>query len=170
MSADARSPNGGLDDRPGTETVQQALARAGRHARNASAEATRALRALLDAVSLLQGGSGAESHAVLSRAAVWLDGIAQGLGGDGDDAALTRALADALDVEIERWEQRASEDPDARAVLRAFLGMRELLWELGVRPAPEGDGDGGGEQASRSGSAPRRGGRRRRVERVPVQG
>jgi len=43
----------------------------------------------------------------------------------------------ALDAEIARWEKRAAADGDARAVLRAFLGLRELLWEVGVRPRPE---------------------------------
>jgi hypothetical protein len=149
------------------ETAREALARAARHARNAGAEATRAVRALLDAVSLIQGGVSAESHAVLSRAAAWLDALAGGLGGEAEDAALTRALADALDAEIQRWEERAGDDPDARAVLRAFLGLRELLWELGVRRAPNGRG----APAEGSGAArPRSAARKRRVERVTVQG
>jgi hypothetical protein len=147
------------------ETVQEALARAARHARNATAEATRALRALLDAISLLQGGVSADSHAVLSRAAVWLDAFARGLSGDEEDAALTRALADALDAESDRWEQRAAEDPDARAVLRAFLGLRELLWELGVRSTPSGPPASAEPKRGSRGSV-----RRRRVERVTVQG
>ncbi|MGH0032224.1 MAG: hypothetical protein ACQGVC_20730 [Myxococcota bacterium] len=155
----------GHDATGANETVQEALVRARRHARNAAAEATRALRALLDALSLLQGGVAADSHAVLSRAAVWLDTVARGLGGSDDDAALTRALAEALDAEIARWEARASEDPDARAVLRAFLGLRELLWELGVRPRPSAGPSEGEAPAARP-----RAGRRKRVERVTVQG
>ena len=146
------------------ESVQEALARARRHARGAAAEATRALRALLDAIALLQGGTPAESHPTLSRAAAWLDGLARGIAQDGaHDAALTSALAEALDAEISRWEQRAQEDPDARAVLRAFLGVRELLWELGVRPPQRYAEDAGAPPP------PRRRPRKRRVERVPVR-
>ncbi len=142
------------------ESVQEALARARHHARGAAAEATRAVRALLDAIALLQRGTPAESHPALSRAATWLDAIAAGIAQDGaQDAALTSALAEALDAEISRWEQRAQEDPDARAVLRAFLGVRELLWELGVR---------------RGSASPARGAAlarpRQRVQRVHVEG
>lgn len=166
MNDDARQPGRReFATQADAESARDALARAARHARNAGAEATRAVRALLDAVSLLQGGVSAESHAVLSRAAVWLDTLAGGLGGDADDMALTRALAEALDAEIERWERRAGDDPEARAVLRAFLGLRELLWELGVRSAPKGQAPPA-EGATR----PRNPTRKRRVERVPVQG
>jgi hypothetical protein len=143
--------------------VEDALARARRHARNAAAEALEAVRALLDAIAILSGGATAESHAALSGAAQWLDELARQLAGGPGDATITRALADALDAEIARWEERARDDPDARAVLRAFLGVRELLWELGVRPAPEP------AEPPPSGEPPRRRSRRR-VERVPVQG
>lgn len=51
--------------------------------------------------------------------------------------ALAEPLEVALEAEIKRWEQRSQTDPDARPVLRAFLGLRELLWELGLgREAP----------------------------------
>ena len=43
-------------------------------------------------------------------------------------------MVEALDAEIARWEERAKTDDDARAMLRAYLGLREILWELGVRP------------------------------------
>ena len=74
-------------------------------------------------------------------------------------------LAEALDLEIERWERRAREDPDARAVLRAFLGVRELLWELGIRPQPK---RGAADEAQSPPKRKSKGKRRRRVERVPV--
>jgi len=44
------------------------------------------------------------------------------------------AVVRAVDAEIERWASRASNDPDARTVLHAFLGMREILWELDAAP------------------------------------
>ena len=61
------------------------------------------------------------------------------VGEAGDAAAVLRALADGLDSEIERWEARSREDAEARSVLRAFLAVREVLWELGTRfdPAEE---------------------------------
>ena len=144
-------------------SAEAALARAGRHARNAASEALAALRALLDAIAIVSGGAPAESHAALSGAAAWLDRLVGGLKTGPEDAAITRALADALDAEITRWEERAREDPEARAVLRAFLGVRELLWELGVRPAPKES-----ESAPAAEGPKRR--ERKRVERVPVQG
>jgi hypothetical protein len=156
-------PERGRDHAP--ESVQGALARAGRHARSAAAEAILAARALLDAAALLQRGAPAETSPALAQIAVWLERLAAGIAPDGAaDADLTRALAEALDAEISRWEERARDDADARAVLRAFLGVRELLWELGVRPAPAGSAD----EPSAPPRRPRS--RGRRVQRVPVQG
>ena len=149
-----------------TESALEALARARRHARAAAAETLEVLRALLDAASLAARGVPAEQHPLLARSAAligeWSSRLASEgrVGGD----ALTRALADALDEEIQRWEERARDDDEARAVLRAFLGLRELLWELGVRPTPPGAANGGAPSPPES--SPRR---RRRVERVRVE-
>ena len=94
-------------------------------------------------------------------------------GAETASAPILDALTEALDVEIARWEQRAGDDPDARAVLRAFLGLRELLWEFGVgrRPADERhrrapDPPAADPRARRS-RQPRRG---PRVQRVPIEG
>jgi hypothetical protein len=145
--------------------AREALREAARHARAAAAEAALALRSLLDAAALFGSGAPARENALLRDAAQWLDGVARGIAPEGGaDASLARALAGALDAEIARWEARAVEDPEARAVLRAFLGVRELLWELGVRPAPPADASG----AARAPERPAAG--RRRVERVRVQG
>ena len=57
----------------------------------------------------------------------------QVLPGEGDSAGMLAKLAEALDGEIARWEIRARDDAEARSVLRAFLGLRELLWEFGIR-------------------------------------
>jgi len=152
---------------PPADDARKALARAARHARAAASEAALSLRALLDAAALVSAGVPAETHAVLRGAAHWLDAAARGIAPeDGSDASLAHALADALDAEIGRWEKRAAQDPNARAVLRAFLGVRELLWELGVRA------DAASPAARRSArptgrpAAPQR----RRVERTRVQG
>lgn len=144
-------------------SLDAALLRAQRHAKNALAEGIEASRALLDAASLATSGVRAADHPTFRTADTWALQVAQRLA-SGSDAALTNAIADALDAEIERWEARAATDDEARAVLRAFLGVRELLWELGVRkeraaPKPE--------------RARKRAGRkvkRRAVERVEVEG
>jgi hypothetical protein len=146
--------------------VREALARARRHGRSAAAETLAALRALLDAAALAGAGTPAEAQRVLRPLAHLLDGLGADLaaGARGADSLLA-AVAGALDAEIARWEARARDDADARAVLRAFLGLREILWELGVRPAAPG-----GAPRSRTARtvSPRR--RGQRVQRVPVQG
>jgi hypothetical protein len=80
---------------------------------------------------------------------------------------LLAAIAEALDAEIARWELRAQDDADARAVLRAFLGMRELLWEFGVRRSQAGGPPREDEAIHRPAPARRA---RPRVQRVRVEG
>lgn len=159
--------------------VAEALERARRHARAAALESVSALGALLDAASLAATGSVAEERPELALVTRVLTDLAGALGAGGDEASpLLDAVADALDAEIARWETRAAEDPDARAVLRAWLGLRELLWELGVRrrsrrgarprraapqPAPDARAPGRASQASP-------GARRRGLQRVPLEG
>jgi hypothetical protein len=151
---------------PPADDARQALARAARHARTAASEAALSVRALLDAAALFSAGVPAETHAALRGAAHWLDAIARGAAPeDGPDASLAQALADALDAEIGRWEKRAAQDPDARAVLRAFLGVRELLWELGVRSDAQPSGARRAPRPAERPAPPRR-----RVERARVQG
>ncbi len=145
--------------RPG---VAEALADAQRHARAALSELLRSLAALVEAAerAAAAGADGGEVRPP-GRLRELLTAAAETLDGDGDraGASLLEAVARALDAEIARWEARARDDADARAVLRAFLGLRELLWELGVRPARAG-----GDSAR---GAARRG---PRVQRVPVEG
>lgn len=119
---------------PPEASVEAALRRARDHLRNAVAEGIEAGRALLDAASLATSGALAADHPTFASADRWLHQASRGLAtGSGDTHALIDAIAEALDAEIERWEVRATQDAEARAVLRAFLGVRELLWELGVR-------------------------------------
>lgn len=133
----------------GETTVERALQSALGHARNALAEGILSARALLDAASIMLTGHPAQldAHSVkdASDPRLALGAMARGL----DDLArhvrsaegplpapVLDAVLAALDTEIKRWEQRSTRDADARAVLRAFLGLREILWELGVRRPP----------------------------------
>lgn len=160
--------------RPGPDRpvrFEEALAQARAHARRAAAEAARAARALLDAAAIGATGVPAAGHEPLRRAARWLDELAAGAG----DGAWPAALGAALDAEIGRWEARSRTDPEARAVLRAFLGVRELLWELGLRgpgaargPAPERPPRDA--RAAEHAPRPGRTGGARRLERVPIDG
>ncbi len=114
--------------------VGEALARAERHGRAAIAESLRTIEALLDAAALATRGSPAELDRFLAPAVELLESLALGLGPvDPPDGGLAAAIAEGLDAEIARWEVRARDDSEARAVLRAFLGVRELLWEIGIR-------------------------------------
>jgi hypothetical protein len=154
-----------------SERLDEALARAARHGRSALAEALAAARALLDAASLATSGEPAGDGRLadladgIDRLHGWLAG-----GRGADAAALLRALSEALDAEIARWEARGRDDADARAVLRAFLAVRELLWEVGLRtpPSPADAAEAAGGAGARGGSARTR--RGRRVQRVIVEG
>jgi hypothetical protein len=145
--------------------VRAALDRAREHGRRAAVEGLCALHAVVDAASLAATGAPAEAHRGLSLLARTLDDMA-GAFGQGEGAPLLAAVADALDAEIERWEQRAAADPDARAVLRAYLGLRELLWELGVRRPASAQGPSEKRSTARSDAARRR----PAIQRVPLEG
>jgi hypothetical protein len=167
-----RDPTGARATRarePDPRSAEEALASAAGHARAALAETLAALRALLDAASLVSTGEPARSRGLLAPLARTLEGLAEGLDGAGREAplAILAAIAEALDAEIERWELRAREDADARAVLRAFLGLRELLWEFGVRRADSSAPQRPGEAGPRPRPARRA---RPRVQRVRVEG
>ena len=157
----AKEPESGPRGTPRSDappaTLEEALARAREHGRLALAEALNTLQALLDAAALAGSGKPLQSHRQLAPLARLLEGLSSDLAGRGGDGPepLLASIADALDVEIARWEKRARDDLDARAVLRAFLGLREILWELGVRPEPR-----------RTRQQPAR----PRIQRVPVQG
>lgn len=164
----------------GGESAGEALARARVHARRAVGEALAAVRALLDAASLGWSGQPSEAHRSLRGLAELLDQQAERfLDGDGVvPSAVLQAILDALDQEIARWEKRAERDSEARAVLRTFLGLRELLWEFGFRrPEPSPPSERPGEtkrpasgrrrRSPAATTAPQRPGR---VQRVDVKG
>ena len=91
----------------------------------------------------------------------------------GFGSSLLSALFDALDAEIARWELRSREDPNARSVLRAFLGVREILWEISARG---GEAEASSEESRTEGgetgpsAGPVRSRRSTRVQRVRVEG
>ena len=122
---------------PPPRSADEAMARARQHGLAALAESALALRALVDAASLAATGAPADAHAAIAGASAWLDQIAEQLqtGAGRSGAPWLDAVARVLDTEIERWQTRGRDDPEARAVLRAFLGVREILWEFGLRPA-----------------------------------
>ena len=149
-------------------TSAEALAAARRHARAAVSESIAALHALLDAVALASGGELSETHQLLGPLASGLESLRGSLADDAESIHLLGAIAEALDTEIERWERRARNDPDARSVLRAFMGLRELLWEFGVRRP---DPTAGREQPAPAGRTARKAApkRRKSVQRIHVE-
>lgn len=151
------------------ESVRQAIERAAHHAGLALAQGVASARALLDAASIGVTGESAQTHQHLSEFARALDQIGEALSGENSPLSNTAlsALLEALDSEIARWEIRSQTDADARAVLRAFLGLREFLWELGLRPkAAESEPKAPAE----SGSQPETVRRRPRVQRIEIDG
>lgn len=44
-----------------------------------------------------------------------------------ESESVLAVLAEALDLEIERWKKRGSDDPEARFVAEAFAELRALL-------------------------------------------
>ena len=169
-SAKSRSPGAAPP-----ETVEEALSRARTHGRLAAAESVAALQALLDAAALAFSGRAAERDAILGPLSSSLEELRALIAPEdsrfGD--SLLSALFDALDAEIARWELRSRDDPNARSVLRAFLGVREILWEISSRgqQATSSSRPGGPKAGGRKPSAETGPSRRRtRVKRVPVEG
>jgi len=158
-----------------SESAADAVARARSHAQSAIAEALAAVRALLDASSLALSGKASASSALLGPIARILEGLEaefDGAAANAETSALLGSIADALDAEVARWQARAETDPEARAVLRAFLGLRELLWEFGIRREPEASrGDTRAPRSARkAGRATSKPHKRPRIQRVTVEG
>jgi hypothetical protein len=120
---------------PPPRTLEEALERARRHGLAALAESASAARALVDAAALAATGAPSDANGRLAVATGWLDAAAEHAraGAGRPLGPWLDAVSDALDDEIERWEEKSRVDPEARAVLRAFLGVREILWEFGLR-------------------------------------
>ncbi len=122
--------------------VEQALQRARTHLQNSSLEGLEAVRALAEAAVHASGQTMDSTDSLTGQIQGQIEDLISTLRGNAS-FVMPRAIADplsqAVDAEIRRWEERAKDDPDARLVLRAFLGMRELLWEFSKR----GDGPPG---------------------------
>jgi hypothetical protein len=148
----------------GEATVEEALLRARRHARASAAEAVAALRALMDAGVLAAGRS--PSEGTLAPLAETLDNLRAWLDPEGgrDGADLMAGVTEALDEEVARWEARSRQDPEARSVLRAFLAVREVLFEVAARrTAPK-------ESAAEAAEPPEPTPMPTRVQRISVEG
>ena len=177
MPREPKPPGSSPPSEPPPETAAEALERAGLHARRALGEALAAARALLDASAITWSGRPSEENAALRGLAELLDQQSARLANAKGDvpAPVMNAVLEALDQEISRWERQAREDPDARAVLRTFLGLREILWEFGLRrdtshegaePATRPQRNEAQAKRAKPRSGPRRPGR---VQRVDVQ-
>ncbi len=118
------------------QEVQEAIARARTHLRNATREGLEAARALVEAALHAGGASEFGQGSLPAELRRALDNLFDSLGQDRlftMPKALAEPLYRALDAEIGRWEKRSESDETARRVLRAFLALRELLWELGMQ-------------------------------------
>ncbi len=163
----ADGPTKPRDEETRPQDVQAALESFTQHGRAAAAEALLAARALVDAISLGLIGTPA-THATdddidsdlrhaFAGVADAIDAVTARVSGGGASAAapLVGAVLSALDQEIRRWEARSRSDTEARAVLRAFLGLRELLWELGLRDSGPDAREASDEDGSRTSESAR---------------
>lgn len=125
-----------------TREFDEAVERARRHLRAATIEGLEAARAILEAALAAAGTTESPPGSLPGRIRRSLDELVEGLR-SGRRIALPSAFVDplteALEGEIARWRLRARDDPDARLVLRAFLGLRALLEEMGVEREADAD-------------------------------
>lgn len=162
------------------ESANEALERALEHLSIALSEGIAGARAILDAASIVVSGRPADAQPNLAELARTLDQIAAALSGESPSLRATalNKLLDAIDSEVARWEMRSRSDDDARAVLRVFMGMREVLWELGLRREAPQSRNTSATRRQKTASAPpdpanvRKPGTtpRPRVQRITIQG
>ena len=132
------------------------LARARAHLQRASIEGLEAALALLEGAVQTSGLGDPDADSPLGRLRASLEEAIEGLRRHAPSVipgAFSEPLFAALETEIARWEERSRNDPDARAVLRAFLGLRELLYELGLRREAPPPARGPREPKARAGRA-----------------
>ena len=157
-----------------SEAAEQARKRARAHLRQATLEGLEAARELLLAAMLSGGLGDAPANSLAGQLRRTLEELIARVRDNTSfvfPPALAAPLIAALDGEIRRWEKRSEEDADARPVLRAFIGLRELLWELGLRKdeAPRGQASKAEEPTAPSPDRAERAPRRARVERFDVE-
>jgi len=172
--SEPRDPYAAEGIEPPPKNVAEALNRARLHGRAAAAESFAAVRAMIDAAALTSGGSASDASRLLGPIAKLFESLGNELGGNAVDGStrILESIASAVDDEIAVWEEQARTDTEARTVLRAFLGLREVMWEFGVRRASPTPKNGTADK-SRAGGRPRPQAprpTRPRVQRVPVQG
>lgn len=147
-----------------SDDVDQAIARARAHVGNAARESVAAIAAILEAGGRASGLDPEQTEQLAAEVARRFEAqVGRLRDGALFPASLAKPLEEALAREIERWEALSERDPDARAVLRAFLGLRELLFELGLERDPKPPEP---EPAHRRSSRPPG---RRRVQRFDVE-
>ncbi len=127
-------------------SLAEALERCAHHGHGGLLEGLAALRAGVDAASFLLFRCAAD-EGPLDPFWMLVDELRSGLArGRTESESLLRALSEALDVEGARWEEWGRDDPEARAVFRAFVELRSLLREFGMpnaeprRPTPRRPG------------------------------
>jgi hypothetical protein len=139
--------------------AEEALQRARAHLHQATLEGLEAARALLEVGLHTSGLADASGDSLLENLQHSLESLITGIRENASfvlPRALAEPLAAALESEIKRWEHRSQTDPDARPVLRAFLGLRELLWELGLgRDAKPSDSARAGPRRNDDAASPR---------------
>ncbi len=163
-----------------SEEFDEGLRRARGHLGRAATEALEAARALLETALRANGLHAVAPESLAGEIGRSLDALISALR-DGTPFRLPPALAAplfrALEAEILRWETRSKNDPDARPVLRAFLGLREILWEFGVRapnesaPAPDARREGTRQTSSRRNAQDEKTPRgQERIQRFDIEG
>jgi len=143
-------------------------------------EALEAARALLETALRVNGLHTVTPESLAGEIGRSLDALISALR-EGTPFRLPPAIAAplfrALEAEILRWEMLSKTDPDARPVLRAFLGLREILWEFGVRAPVEPEPARGsrreeapGDSSPTPSSNDRRTRDPRRIQRFDIEG
>ncbi len=176
--SEPRDPYAAEGIEPPPESVAEALNRARVHGRAAAAASFAAVRALIDAAALTSSGRASDASRLLGPIAKLFESLGNELGSNAIDGStrVLESIARAIDDEIAVWEERAQTDTEARTVLRAFLGLREVMWEFGVRRAnPTPGRPATDKNRARATPPPQTHNRtprttRPRVQRVPVQG
>ncbi|MBW2398088.1 MAG: hypothetical protein JRG80_02325 [Deltaproteobacteria bacterium] len=126
--SEPRDPYAAEGIEPPPESVAEALNRAV-HGRAAAAESFAAVRALIDAAALTSSGRASDASRLLGPIAKLFESLGNELGSNAIDGStrVLESIAIAIDDEIAVWEKRAQTDTEARTVLRAFLGLREVM-------------------------------------------